>query len=104
MKKLALDDLRVESYASQVSEQELAEVKGGTALPCAYLIVEGIAAAAAVVGAGIAAYSAYNNNRNNGSSGGGGENTTIYYPDSVKVYPDGSQTIYYPDSVKMYHN
>ena len=34
MKKLSLDDLRVESYASQVNESELAEVKGGTGLPC----------------------------------------------------------------------
>ena len=43
MKKLSLDDLRIESYASQVSESELAEIKGGTAQVC---LVAGLVIAA----------------------------------------------------------
>jgi len=32
--KMTLDQLRVDSYATQVSETELTEVKGGTWLQC----------------------------------------------------------------------
>lgn len=37
--KLSIDDLRVDSYATQVSELELTEVKGGTSWPCALVPV-----------------------------------------------------------------
>ena len=33
--KMSLSDLQVESYATQLSETELTEVKGGSSLPCA---------------------------------------------------------------------
>ena len=33
--KLSLEELKVESYASQVSETELTAVKGGSSMPCA---------------------------------------------------------------------
>lgn len=32
--KLSLDELKIESYSSQISENELTEVKGGTAWFC----------------------------------------------------------------------
>jgi hypothetical protein len=37
--KLSIDDLRVDSYATQVSDLELTEVKGGTSWPCALVPV-----------------------------------------------------------------
>lgn len=37
--KLTLDQLRVDSYATQASEQELTEIKGGTSLYCGILVV-----------------------------------------------------------------
>lgn len=94
MKKLSLDDLRVESYASQVSENELAEIKGGTAWLC-------FDAAIAVVTVGLAIYDSFKNGTGSSggthtdSSGGG----TYYYgvkADSIKVTrPDGyEQTVY----------
>lgn len=64
MKKLSLDDLKVESYASQISEAELAEVKGGTAWQCAFDVASLI----------IAAYAAYKSGSD--SSTGGSEPST----------------------------
>lgn len=37
--KLSIDDLRVDSYATQVSENELTEVKGGTTPICVLAVV-----------------------------------------------------------------
>lgn len=37
--KLSIDALKVDSYAMQVSENELTEIKGGTTLPCALYFV-----------------------------------------------------------------
>ncbi len=47
--KMSLDQLRVESYSSQVSENELTEIKGGTYLACLRAAAKILAAAAAVV-------------------------------------------------------
>jgi hypothetical protein len=38
--KLSIDDLRVHSYATQVNELELTEVKGGSGWACAIPLVE----------------------------------------------------------------
>lgn len=57
--KLSINDLRVDSYATQVSELELTEVKGGTSPVCVYLGItaaEALAAAAVVAAAAITAY------------------------------------------------
>lgn len=51
---LTLDQLRVDSYATQVSESELTEVKGGTSVPC-YWAITGVAAVATIVVAVIVA-------------------------------------------------
>ena len=94
--KLSLDELKVDSYAVQVSESELADVKGGSAWLCVDL---GIALAGLV----IAGYSAYTSG--SGASGGsysggsgssGGTTTYIYGADSVRVTtPNGTTTTYY---------
>lgn len=52
--KLSIDDLRVDSYAIQLSEQELTEVKGGTTIPCGLYVLAG-----AIVTAGAAVWAAY---------------------------------------------
>jgi hypothetical protein len=39
--KLSIDDLMVDSYAIQLCEQELTEIKGGTTLPCAGYVLVG---------------------------------------------------------------
>ena len=54
MKKLSLDQLEVENFASQPSEEELANVKGGTTPACAVAAV-----AAAAIYAGTEVYKAY---------------------------------------------
>ena len=104
MKKLSLDDLKVESYASQVSEAELAEVKGGTAWVC-------FDAGIAIVTVAIAAYDAFNSGSGS-SSGGSAEapngGTSIYgiEADSIKITaPDGSTRTFYDaeiDSLRLY--
>lgn len=43
--KLTLDQLKVDSYANQVSESELTEVKGGTSPAC---VVYGVVAVVAI--------------------------------------------------------
>lgn len=102
MKKLSLDQLEVENFASQLSEEELSNVKGGTSYPCAY--------DAAMLAA--AAYGAYkagsNDTTDNGTTVndysttnnynfGDERNTTFYGIDSVGA--DG--TMYGVDSVKF---
>ena len=81
--KLSLDELKVDSYAVQASETELAEVKGGTGTICVDI---GIALASVVV----AGYSAWKSNgsapehmQSAGPSGGGP--TIVYGVDSAKV-------------------
>lgn len=37
--KLSLEELKVESYASQVSETELTAVKGGSSAPCGIYVL-----------------------------------------------------------------
>lgn len=37
--KMTLDQLRVDSYATQVSETELTEIKGGTWVLCAFALL-----------------------------------------------------------------
>ena len=49
--KLSLEELKVESYSTQVCERELTEVKGGTTPACVWAAVDIVAAAASVVGA-----------------------------------------------------
>ncbi|MBD3907109.1 hypothetical protein NAL32_21640 [Chryseobacterium sp. Ch-15] len=49
--KLTLDQLRVDSYATQLSETELTEVKGGTTPGCAWLGYAAVAAAVTAVAA-----------------------------------------------------
>lgn len=47
--KLTLDQLRVDSYATQLSEAELTDVKGGTTLVCVDVGIAAVTAIAAVV-------------------------------------------------------
>jgi hypothetical protein len=107
--KLSLDELKVDSYAVQVSESELAEVKGGTGWACVDLGI-------AVVNTIIAGYAAYNSgsggsntngtNSSSGGSGCGGSSSgsggtlNLYGPDSMKV-SGGTVTIYRPDSATI---
>ena len=59
--KLTLDELKVDSYATQVSESELTEVKGGTTPACALY-----AAGILIVGAAtilVATYEAGNDHK-----------------------------------------
>ena len=51
--KMSLEDLKVDSYAAQVSENELTNVKGGTTPACVGAVV---AYAGAAVVAGAAGY------------------------------------------------
>jgi len=53
--KLTLDQLRVDSYATQISETELTEVKGGTTPICADVAIAVIAATTDIVVAAIEA-------------------------------------------------
>lgn len=39
--KLSIDDLMVDSYAIQLCEQELTEIKGGTSIPCGLYVLAG---------------------------------------------------------------
>ena len=92
--KLSLDELKVDSYAVQVSESELAEVKGGTGWACVDLGI-------ALVNKVIAAYAAYNsgsgggNNATNPNSGGNTNNATTPPPASGGA----RQTLYGIDSM-----
>ena len=84
--KLSLDELKVDSYAIQASETELAEVKGGTTITC---FIAAAAAWTAVVtylypNTGVGGLSG-------GSSSGGG--TTFYGIEADSVNIDG--VIYY---------
>ncbi len=45
--KLTLDQLKVDSYSTQICENELTEVKGGTSLICFRALAKVLAAAAA---------------------------------------------------------
>jgi hypothetical protein len=48
--KLSIDDLMVDSYAVQLCEQELTEIKGGSTLPCAgYTLIGSLITAASVI-------------------------------------------------------
>jgi hypothetical protein len=40
MEKLTLDQLEVENFAMQVSEEELSNVKGGTSAPCVSVLLD----------------------------------------------------------------
>jgi hypothetical protein len=51
--RLSIDDLRVDSYATQVSELELTEVKGGTTPWCVYVGCALIAAGTAIIVAAV---------------------------------------------------
>ena len=62
--KLTLDQLRVDSYATQVSENELTEVKGGTTPVCVDIGVAVIAAAATIT---VAAINAANDHKECGT-------------------------------------
>lgn len=76
--KLAIDDLRVESYSTQVSELELTEIKGGTTPVCAFVVAHAgalITAAAAIAAAYIAGAAS-----NNGST-----TTTVHYDSNGKM-------------------
>lgn len=86
MRKLSLDGLKVESYASQVSETELAEVKGGSYWACAFDVATLI----------IAAYAAYNSGSDSSSGGSGGTVLYEFEADSIIVTsPDGNTSKYY---------
>lgn len=95
--KLSLDELEVESYALQVSESELSDVKGGTTWWCIF------DAAVAVVGAAGSVWAAYQASQSSGTSSGtpsgNASDMDGYYDwaaDSVKVTkPDGTVIIYY---------
>ncbi|WP_257669570.1 hypothetical protein [Parapedobacter tibetensis] len=39
--KLSIEDLMVDSYAVQLCEQELTEIKGGTTVPCGVYVLVG---------------------------------------------------------------
>jgi len=102
--KLSLDDLKVDSYAIQVSESELAEVKGGTAWLC---FDAGVALATLLI-AGYNAFKSDPAKASGGASGGsssGGNTTWVYGADSVKVTnPNGTTTTYYGiDSLNIQH-
>ncbi len=58
MKKLSLDQLEVENFASQLSEEELSNVKGGTTPACA-LYGAAAAVATAAIYAATEIYKAY---------------------------------------------
>lgn len=94
MEKLTLDQLEVENFAMQLSEEELSNLKGGTTIPC-------VAAAAAVVSAAVAVYNAYQANK---SSSGSYQPASIVItrPDSVKVNSNGSYMIYGAQTVQIY--
>ncbi|MEW7280692.1 hypothetical protein ABW636_19045 [Aquimarina sp. 2201CG1-2-11] len=48
--KLSLNELQVDSYATQVSENELTDVKGGTSLACLRVAAKWLAVTAAISG------------------------------------------------------
>jgi hypothetical protein len=73
--KLSINDLRVDSYATQVSELELTEVKGGTGWACAIPIIDTVAKIV------IAAIEADNDHKECG--------TTV----TTKTNKDGSTTV-----------
>ena len=74
--RLSIDDLRVQSYATQVSELELTEVKGGST-PLCYVAVAAIAAVGTVV---VAVIVAANDHKECGSTTttSGGTTTTTH--------------------------
>lgn len=76
--KLAIDDLRVESYSTQVSELELTEIKGGTTPVCAFAVAYAaeLIAAGAVIAAAYIAGAASNN---------GSTTTTVCYDSTGKM-------------------
>jgi len=96
MEKLTLDQLEVENFAMQLSEEELSNLKGGTSIPC-------VAAAAAVVSAAVAVYNSYQANK---SASGNYQPASIivHTPDSVKVNSNGGYTIYGGQSVEIRRN
>ena len=91
MEKLTLDQLEVENFAMQLSEEELSNLKGGTTIPC-------VAAAAAVVSAAVAVYNAYQANKPTSGSYQPAS-ISIHNPDSVRFNSNGSSVIYGADSV-----
>jgi hypothetical protein len=78
MEKLTLDQLEVENFAMQLSEEELSNLKGGTTPGC-YLV------GAALVAAGAAVWAAYVNSRPTSYT----QTTTIYHT------PHGDSTVVY---------
>jgi hypothetical protein len=58
--RMTLDQLRVDSYATQVSEHELTEVKGGSTPVCAAYAAYATVAAAAIAAAALIASTAMN--------------------------------------------
>lgn len=94
--KLSLEELKVESYSTQVCEQELEAIKGGTTPACAVWVGIDIAIAATGTLAGV--YSAYCAWKSSVCSQGGpssgntftisdtqGNDYTFTNPDSVKI-------------------
>lgn len=104
MKKLSLDQLEVENFASQPSDEELSNVKGGTSYPCAYDIAMLAATAYGAYKSGSddttdnsTTVNDYSTTTNNNYNFGDERNTTFYGIDSVGA--DG--TMYGVDSVKF---
>lgn len=87
--KLSLDELEVESYALQVSESELSEVKGGTTWGCVDI---GMAVVSLILG--IVSTCQSSNKNSTVSTSGSGEIPSGSYEiraDSVIIYrPDGT--------------
>lgn len=92
--KLSLDELEVESYALQVSESELSDVKGGTTWWCVF------DAAVAVIGTAGSIWAAFQSSGSStGTSSGNGSDMAgsfEWVADSVKIIkPDGTVIILY---------
>lgn len=86
--KLSLDELEVESYALQVSESELSEVKGGTTWVC---VDFGVAAASLI----LSGYAVYKEWRNSNTASSAPTSSDSLTPGSTP-----SMIFYGVDSVK----
>jgi hypothetical protein len=86
MKKLTLDQLEVENFAMQVSEEELSNLKGGTTASC--------------ISTGVSVLLYFFGGRRSGSSSSSG--SYLQVADSTTVSIDANDTTYFHSQTYKY--
>ncbi len=87
MKKLTLDQLEVDNFAMQVSEEELSNVKGGSSVPCASFL--------------LTLYDTFFGGTG-GSSTGSWSGPYLHVTDSTVMQVIGNDTMYYHSHTYKY--